>query len=56
MWAFISAVIVVIGIGYGASIALEQYQRTADSAFVGSGAKPSPEGKLHGHGGYAPKS
>lgn len=45
MWAFLAAVIAVVGIGYGASVALESYQQTADSAFVGSGAKPSPEPK-----------
>ena len=53
MPAFIAAILAVAGIAYGASVALETYQRTADSAFVGSGAKPSPEEKLHTH---APKS
>ena len=53
MGAFLAAVIAVIGIGYGSSIVLESYQRTADSAFVGSGAKPDPEPKLRG---TAPKS
>ena len=48
MWAFLAALVAVIGIGYGASVALESYQRTADSAFVGSGAKPSPEAALRG--------
>jgi hypothetical protein len=52
MAAFLAALIVVIGIGFGASKALESYQRTADTAFVGSGAKPTPE-KPHG---AAPKS
>ena len=36
------------GIGFGASVALDGYQRTADSAYVGSGARPDPEPKLRG--------
>lgn len=46
MMAFILAIIAVIGISFGASVALEGYQRTADSAFVGAGARPDPEPKL----------
>jgi hypothetical protein len=46
MKAFLAAVIVVVGIGFAASVVLENYQRTADAAFVGSGAKPEPETKL----------
>jgi hypothetical protein len=48
MGAFLAAVIAVVGIGYGAAIVLEGFQRTADSAYVGSGAKPDPEPKLRG--------
>ncbi len=40
--------VAVIGIGFGASVALDGYQRTADSAYVGSGARPDPEPKLRG--------
>jgi hypothetical protein len=43
MKAFILAVLAVVGISYGASVALDTYQRTADTAYVGSGAKPDPE-------------
>lgn len=46
MKAFLLALVAVVGITYGASILLENYQRTADSAFVGSGARPDPEPKL----------
>jgi len=52
MGAFLAAVVAVIAIGFGASYALDTYQRTADSAYVGSGAKPTPE-KL---GSHSPKS
>jgi hypothetical protein len=48
MGAFLAAVIAVIGIGYGAAIVLETYQRTADSEYVGSGARPDPEPSLRG--------
>lgn len=40
MKAFLLAILVLAGIGFGSSIVLENYQRTADNAFVGSGAKP----------------
>jgi hypothetical protein len=40
MKAFILAVLVVVGIGFASSIVLENYQRTAEAKFVGSGAKP----------------
>lgn len=40
MKAFILAVIVVVGIGFGASVVLESYQRTAEVAYQGSGARP----------------
>lgn len=38
----------MIGISYGAAVALESYQRTADRAYVGYGAKPDPEPTLRG--------
>jgi hypothetical protein len=40
MKAFLLAVLVVIGIGFGSSIVLEKYQRTSEAQYVGSGAKP----------------
>lgn len=43
MKAFLLAVIAVVAISYGASVALDTYQRTADAAYVGAGAKPDPE-------------
>ena len=48
MGAILAALIAVIGIGFGASVVLERYQQTADSAYVGSGAKPDPEPSLRG--------
>lgn len=48
MMAFILAIVAMVGIGFGASVALDGFQRTADSAFVGSGARPDPEPKLRG--------
>ena len=59
MMAFLLAVVAVIGIGFGSAIALERFQKGADSAFVGSGAKPDPDPKwrddkpaaAHGGGG-----
>lgn len=48
MLAFLAAVIAVIGIGFGASVVLDQYQRTVDMTYVGGGAKPDPEPKLRG--------
>lgn len=47
MKTFILAVAAMIGISYGAAVVLERYQRTADIAFVGYGAKPDPEPTLH---------
>jgi hypothetical protein len=52
MWAFLAAVIAVVGIGYGASVALDTYQRTSDTAYTTTGARPDPEvglknGKFH---------
>jgi hypothetical protein len=43
MLAFLLALIAVIGIGYGASIGLEGYQRTSDRTYIGAGAKPDPD-------------
>lgn len=40
MKAFIAAVIVAVGISVAASVVLERYQRTAEVAFSGSGARP----------------
>ena len=45
MKAFLLALIAVAGIGYGASILLETFQQTADSAYVGSGARPDLDPK-----------
>jgi hypothetical protein len=50
MKAFLFAVLAVIGIGYAASVVLDQYQQTVDSRFVGSGARPDPEPRLRGSG------
>ena len=50
MKAFLAAVAVVVGIGFGASILLETYQRTADRAFTGSGARIDPDPRLSGGG------
>jgi hypothetical protein len=49
---FVLAIAAMIGISYGAAIALESFQRTSDRAYVGYGAKPDPEPAL---GGTAPK-
>ena len=40
MNAFLLAVLVLIGSSYGAALVLENYQRSAETAYVGSGAKP----------------
>lgn len=40
MGAFIAALVVAVGIAFGAAAGLEHYQKYADEAFVGSGAKP----------------
>ena len=40
MKAFLLAVMLVVGIGFAASIVLETYQRTAENTYVGSGARP----------------
>lgn len=52
MWAFLTALVAVIGISYGAAIALSSYQKTADTAYTTVGARPDPEvqlksGQLH---------
>lgn len=46
MWAFLASLIVVVGLSYGAMIGLETLQRSADSAYVGSGARPDPDPRL----------
>jgi hypothetical protein len=51
MKAFLASVVAVVGIALGAMFVLETYQQTADSRFVGSGARPDPEPKLRGKGG-----
>jgi hypothetical protein len=48
MGPFLLAIVVIVGIGFGASVALENWQKTADSAYVGSGARPDPDPKLRG--------
>ncbi len=48
MKAFFFALMAVIGISYVASVVLETYQATVDGAFVGKGARPDPDPKLHG--------
>lgn len=48
MGPFILAVVAVIGIGVGSSVVLNGMQKYADSAYVGGGARPDPEPKLHG--------
>ena len=48
MGPFLLGVIVAVGIGIGASIALEGYQKSADMQYVGSGARPDPEPTLGG--------
>jgi hypothetical protein len=49
MIAFLAAVLVAVGIGVGASVMLESYQATADSAFVSqASARIDPEPKLRG--------
>ena len=42
MKAFLAAVLAVAVIGVGASFVLEVFQRTADHAYVGPGARPDP--------------
>lgn len=39
MKAFLLAVLVIVGIGFGSSIVLETYQRTSEAQYVGSGAR-----------------
>ena len=48
MKAFLAAILTVAAIGFGASFALEIYQRTADQAYVGSGARIDPDPRLTG--------
>lgn len=48
MKAFLAALLVVIGVSFGASMLLETYQRTADRAFTGSGARIDPDPRLSG--------
>ena len=43
MGPFMLAVVVALGLGFGASVALERFQGTADRAYVGSGARPDPD-------------
>ncbi len=44
MKEFIAAVVAVIVIGVVSSMVLEGYQRSADSAYTGSGARIDPPG------------
>jgi hypothetical protein len=48
MKAFLAAVVAVIAIGVGASVVLETYQRTADKAYTGPGARIDPDPRLTG--------
>lgn len=48
MKAFLAAVLVVVGISVGASMLLETYQRTADRAFTGPGARIDADPRLTG--------
>lgn len=48
MKMFVSAVIALVLITGGAVIILDNYQKTVDAAFVGSGARPDPELSLRG--------
>ena len=45
---FLLAIAAMIGIAWASAIVLEKFQRTADYAYVGYGAKPDPEPSLHG--------
>ncbi len=47
MKAFLLAVVAVIAIGIGAATVLERFQTTVDTSFVGSGARPDADPKLH---------
>jgi hypothetical protein len=48
MKAFIAALLVIAGIGFGAATLLETYQRTADGAYTTSGARIEPDPRLTG--------
>ena len=48
MKEFLGALCVLLVTGFGASIILEGYQKTVDSAYVGAGARPDPEPTLRG--------
>jgi hypothetical protein len=48
MGPFILAVIVAVGISFGASVVLENFQRTAGKVHTGSGARPDHDPKLDG--------
>jgi hypothetical protein len=43
MMAFLAAVFVMIGIGFGASVVLEGFQSTAESKFSTKGVRLDPE-------------
>ena len=51
MLAFIAAVLAVIGISFGASLALESYQSTVDRSFQTSGVRIDQEEAGFGHRG-----
>ena len=46
MGAFLASIIVVVGLSFGAMFGLETIQRYADSAYLGSGARPDPDPRL----------
>ena len=46
MMAFLFALIAVVGIGFGASVVLDKFNSSVDSAYVGGGARPDPDPKL----------
>jgi hypothetical protein len=48
MGPFLLAVVVALGLGVGASVVLEKFQKTADKAYVGTGARPDHDPKLDG--------
>lgn len=48
MKAFIAAVMTVAVVGVGASFVLERFQRTADQAYAGIGARVDADPRLGG--------
>ena len=48
MKAFLAAVLTVVVIGFGASVLLSNYQRTADNEFAGPGVRIDPDPRMTG--------